>query len=152
MALSGDVLCTRTSDESASEKENVLASGRGALCTGSDTDIVGKDHLAVLNHGTTELGENEGCAMNVVVVVLASGDLAERGRDRPGGVERTANKADLTGGVCAARRNDEHLKKGWMSRYAQWPSDSQVGMVVNAYSATGNKVLVVSLNSLIIGK
>ena len=100
VTLLDDVLDSGGSDESTSEQQDLLVlASLLDLHTRSNTGKVFLDELAILDHGSTEFGENKGGSVDVGVVVLAVGDLSQGGGDGSVGVERTTDETDLSRGV-----------------------------------------------------
>jgi hypothetical protein len=115
VALASNVLGSGASDEARSKEKDLLLDGLVAGSSllsgklrGVDTrESTREEVLALLDHGTAELGKNEGSGVDLGVVVPAVGDLTEGLGDDPVGVLGADDEADLTGGVCEGRREGE---------------------------------------------
>jgi hypothetical protein len=108
--MSGNVFRSRLSNESATEQQNLLLGGKLALIfalglgSGSDTSKVLLKLSTLLNHGSTEFGQNECSTVDVVVVVHAVGNGSERLGDGSLGVEGAAHETDGSRGIYAAQK------------------------------------------------
>lgn len=92
VTLTSDVLGSGGSNETGAEKENLLAGTLVLLDTGADASESGTEVLALVEHSTRKLGEDKGGAVDLVVVVLAIGHLAEGvDMDRPASLEQMTN-------------------------------------------------------------
>ena len=139
VVVPGNVVGGRTGDETGAKEEDLLL---GGLSSGGRVGgELGEFVDTIVQHGPTEFGKGkESSFVDVGVVVSGIGDGSKRDRDVSTGLLGADHDTDLT-----TRVYDQLIA---LFRFF----NSQVGMVVKAYSATGKVFLQVSLSSLIKGK
>lgn len=96
MVVSGNVISSRASNKAGTKEEHLLL---GRSRSGSSTAELGQDVDAVLEHGTTELGDGKSSSMDLRVVVPGVGNGTEGNSEVSGRVLAADHDTNLTGGV-----------------------------------------------------